>query len=953
MEKAKEIFDPDGRGARYTRSKAQKNLNGTLYHESTGFKPGVLPVKKDIIQSMMYLLAKGRAGKSQRTVDEAARLLAYITMEHWEYCTLYTVKIQHIQKKILKLYTTFKDFVQTRAAKQTESWKAKVNLFNKDMDTLFDIFATDDNARKKMEESKGVEMGPDEWMFLDDQRTGRKMYCEEFLDRVWVAQMEARKKKEERQERLRKSKEDWEQIVKPVSWENVELIGDSDNNNDKKKGKEDSGPEYVDNPDFQEQNIPDNPSAKKRRIMSSEAASYEKDDLPYKYCHLRENVRTVKPSFYRTVDKIKSKYHCSNNQAVGSILETANGMFERQWKFFDEDEAVIDLDTAPHTKMIRETGKALTALCLSEIVEEMMSGGGGVITYHDDGSRSQGVGGYSVQGITINGKFRPFPALPISSECRTNLATLKITLLNILAACNTNYKPKEIYEAVTFKVTDATAHNFEVDEIVAMELGSEYIPEHLLCHTHPSLMFNRVIINTVGKIEKEIGPDKIYSSMLVNATTSHDSVLEQYIDCTVRLVSTDFNHKSWNKSSEFGLFIGAEKNKAKALKKERFNRFVYLAAVVLHHQPQIQDFLAKYDTITNTLACIVRAFEECEFLSVLLAVAAVLGIHLVEPYLSVTYFDPPKYEDLIPIMRQLYKDLKTTDTKDLLDISKPAFSFIDEKRFKECIKWDKDVLKSLKDNIAIHSEKIVDVLSLILPELAQGFFVQRGDVFGFGPFDPDSDKLVTRIDLQKLNQAPINNLDSERAVGSVNYELGVRGATQLKAASDALVKNKSYDLIELHPADAYKDFKDAAKVVNNLVKDWKEKQMELQQSGLEKKEVESMACDRRKMGDLDWLKAEGGPFTKAEQVDKFVAKKDITEKEKQAQLYKEVRYARDSSLSLPKTSDIFKLKENYKPLSVDRFSKNLKVYLSKVTTNASVSWEDFDHAVSVLKSAKL
>ena len=88
MEKAKEIFDPDGRGARYTRSKAQKNLNGTLYHESTGFKPGVLPVKKDIIQSMMYLLAKGRAGKSQRTVDEAARLLAYITMEHWEYCTL-------------------------------------------------------------------------------------------------------------------------------------------------------------------------------------------------------------------------------------------------------------------------------------------------------------------------------------------------------------------------------------------------------------------------------------------------------------------------------------------------------------------------------------------------------------------------------------------------------------------------------------------------------------------------------------------------------------------------------------------------------------------------------------------------------------------------------------------------------------------------------------------------
>ena len=136
-------------------------------------------------------------------------------------------------------------------------------------------------------------------------------------------------------------------------------------------------------------------------------------------------------------------------------------------------------------------------------------------------------------------------------------------------------------------------------------------------------------------------------------------------------------------------------------------------------------------------------------------------------------------------------------------------------------------MKSLEAAIDEHGDKIVEVLSLILPELAQGFFVQRGNVFGFGPFDPDSDKLVTKQDMQILNQAPINNLDSERAVGSVNYELGVRGATQLQAASDALVKNKSYDLIELCPADAYKDFKDKVKVVNTLVKDWKEKQTEL------------------------------------------------------------------------------------------------------------------------------
>ena len=154
-----------------------------------------------------------------------------------------------------------------------------------------------------------------------------------------------------------------------------------------------------------------------------------------------------------------------------------------------------------------------------------------------------------------------------------------------MAACNTKYSAVEIYNAITFKVTDATAHNFDVDEMVAMDLGKD-------------------------------------------------------------------------------------------LKKERFIRFVYFAAVVLHHQKQVQAFLQKYDTI-NTLACIVRAFEECEFLSVLLITTAIIGVHLIEPYLSVTYFDPVNYEQLIPIMRQLYEDLKTTVVVELLDITRSAFKFID------------------------------------------------------------------------------------------------------------------------------------------------------------------------------------------------------------------------------------------------------------------------------------
>ena len=70
-----------------------------------------------------------------------------------------------------------------------------------------------------------------------------------------------------------------------------------------------------------------------------------------------------------------------------------------------EDTICLDLDTAPHNKNIRRVGQAIHALSFGCLVEEIMEGDdGAVITFHIDGSRTQGVGSYrpTVQGITIN-----------------------------------------------------------------------------------------------------------------------------------------------------------------------------------------------------------------------------------------------------------------------------------------------------------------------------------------------------------------------------------------------------------------------------------------------------------------------------------------------------------------------------------------------------------------------
>ena len=99
------------------------------------------------------------------------------------------------------------------------------------------------------------------------------------------------------------------------------------------------------------------------------------------------------------------------------------------------------------------------------------------------------------------------------------------------------------------------------------------------------------------------------------------------------------------------------------------------------------------------------------------------------------------------------------------------------------------------------------------------------------------------------------------------------------------------------------------------------------------------------MADLGVLNKYGGPFTSEADVDDFVSRHDITEREKVQALYAQVRYARDTCLSLPKTSDFFRLKKNYRQLILNTYVTNLKVYLSKVGSCASVTWDDFDLAL--------
>ena len=98
---------------------------------------------------------------------------------------------------------------------------------------------------------------------------------------------------------------------------------------------------------------------------------------------------------------------------------------------------MIDLDTVPKNFNLRKEGEAREILALNLIVDKIFKcEGQSTVTYHDDGSRKQGEGSFSVQGITIDDVFYHFATVTISSEKRENLAYLKVLLLRTLSTAS-------------------------------------------------------------------------------------------------------------------------------------------------------------------------------------------------------------------------------------------------------------------------------------------------------------------------------------------------------------------------------------------------------------------------------------------------------------------------------------------------------------------------------------
>ena len=172
--------------------------------------------------------------------------------------------------------------------------------------------------------------------------------------------------------------------------------------------------------------------------------------------------------------------------------------------------------------------------------------------------------------------------------------------------------------------------------------------------------------NTWQETDATIGVSKIFAGFAVSLTDVQVSVTEQWINTSLRLVTHDFDHKFWNYANQFDLFISPKVNPAKRLQKERFNSLTYCCLISIYLDGDILAFLDKYSSITNTLACIIRSFSTLDYVRILACVGVILGVHLIEPFLSLTSSTMTDYDDLMKAFPQLYSDFLTVNPELLL-----------------------------------------------------------------------------------------------------------------------------------------------------------------------------------------------------------------------------------------------------------------------------------------------
>ena len=415
--------------------------------------------------------------------------------------------------------------------------------------------------------------------------------------------------------------------------------------------------------------------------------------------------------------KLKSSFHLSENQAQNAICTVANTLFGRStygaWKPNSTNE-ISAQNTLPSPSNTVHKEAFTETFILSEIVEEIMgSDDKTVVVYSNDGSAQKGVGKFVVQSFLIGEKRRTLPTMSIISETKESLSELQeFTYKMLCAASDKKYEPDQILNKVDFYVSDSARHNLGVMEKVCDKLSVSKVPDALLCHVHPMMMFQRKVKELWKDIHNSFGTMRIRECFIADVNFGNEPFISKALSCLCAFINSDFSEKPWNRQLDFDTFISPKKNESLSLKDHRFNRVSDCCTNILYHLDDISRFLDIHKGIVNGLAVLDRTFIDMEVLKSLFCASSLIGIHFANPFLVLLLRKKTTYETLLESYPKLYEDLNMQVGESFLQTERRIVSFVEDTTFTESLPKS-----HLRENVAAISSQYKDDVLTILKNL--------------------------------------------------------------------------------------------------------------------------------------------------------------------------------------------------------------------------------------------
>ena len=116
---------------------------------------------------------------------------------------------------------------------------------------------------------------------------------------------------------------------------------------------------------------------------------------------------------------------------------------------------------------------------------------------------------------------------------------------------------------------------------------------------------------------------------------------------------------------------------------------------------------------------------------------------------------------------------------------------------------------------------------------------------------------------------------------------------------------------------------------------YNKKQEQIAGENMSTKQMNNLKIEGRLVKQMQVLKNFGAPFTSCGEIDEFLEKVNIEVKVKVHRMKTEVMYARDTSLSVPKSNPVFRIRnmkvhgEKARQLTPQEFGDNLKNLMNK------------------------